>query len=186
MPPMPQSNNPFRASMLPSPDHPVEPRATTPSPELPPTPPTPLYKTPSTSTTIAEELRFSQDIDQADLANTQTATVSVTSLPMETLPKNKDVVITIHGSLSEASMPSEPPPCHKSPRQSGAGSRGEGMRPSMQMEECGMWPARRMLQKQAADKKRLWMWLKIVIAILILGAAVAVGMGISKAVNAKH
>jgi len=169
--------------MLPPPDSPVESRATTPPPDVPASPSAALYKTPSTSTTIAEEPCFSQDNYQSDLVNSQTATVSVNSLPMETLPKDKEVVITVH---NEASMPTEPPPCHKSPRQSGvSGSRGENIRCSMQVEECGMWPARRMLQKQAADKKRLWMWIKIGIAILILGAAVAVGLGISKAVHAK-
>ena len=119
------------------------------------------------------------------------------SLPIapESLPKDKEVVITVHDSSLQASMPSpaEPVPCYPAaagaaaePRPScvGAASRsGDGVRCSMQLEECGMWPARRTLQKRAASKKRLWMWLKIAIGLCILAAAVAVGLGISKAVK---
>jgi hypothetical protein len=145
----------------------------------------PVHKSPSTTTTIVEAPRFSQEsYPPCDLANARTATVSNTSLPMALTtmeaPKDKEVVITVHHTTSQVSMPTEPAP--SVPRKSCAGDR---TRCSMQVDESGMWPARRLLQKQRADKKRMWIFIKIGIAMLIIGVAVAVGLGISKAVRKK-
>ncbi|KAI5850051.1 hypothetical protein BZA05DRAFT_67381 [Tricharina praecox] len=186
----PQSNNPFRASMLPPPEEYSEPEQEHQPQEQPQQPLSstiascpPIYKSPSTTTTIAEAPRFSQESYPAsDLANARTATVSTTSLPMASTtmqtPKDKEVVITVHHTTSQVTMPTEPPPTM--PRKSCVGDRS---RISMQVDESGMWPARRLLQKQHADKKRMWIFIKIGIAMLIIGVAVAVGLGISKAVR---
>jgi len=185
----PQSNNPFRASMLPPPEYSEleqerqlqeQQQQSRPSPiaSCPP-----VYKTPSTATTFAEEPRFSQEgYPASDLANARTATVSTSSLPMATTameaPKDKEAMVTVDHTTSQVSMPTEPPPTL--PRKSCVGDR---TRCSMQVDESGMWPARRMLQKQHADKKRMWIFIKLGIAMLIIGVAVAVGLGISKAVR---
>jgi hypothetical protein len=97
--------------------------------------------------------------------------------------KTEEVVITVHDTPSEISVPQEPAQCVKSGRKSVVG--GCGDRKSMQLEDCSMWPARRMIQKQYRDKKRMWMWIKIAIAILIIGGAAAIGVGISHAVKGR-
>jgi len=139
-----------------------------------------LYKTHSATTTLTP--RPSQD---SELATTKTATTSITSLPMEDskAPKTEEVVITVHDTPSEISMPQEPARCVKPGRKSMIG--GFGGRKSMQLEYTSMWPARRVIQKQYRDKKRMWMWIKIAIAILIIGGAAAIGVGISHAVNGR-
>ncbi|KAA8892684.1 hypothetical protein FN846DRAFT_645025 [Sphaerosporella brunnea] len=189
----PQSNNPFRASMLVVDESQEQQQQQQEQQQvLPPslTSPAPLlYKTPSTTTTITPEPRVSNESE--DLANAKTATASTTSIPMDPTRKDKEVIITIHDTDSCTLMPAEPPSCAIKPsRQSCALNRHStdgrrSMRCSMQVDETGMWPARRMMQKEAANKKRLWMWGKVLIAVLIIGVAVAVGLGISKAVNKK-
>jgi hypothetical protein len=168
----PQSNNPFRASML---------ADSSSSPQnLPsPTPPPPLYKTPSTTTTLAEPARGSEDL--AD-AQTETGTVSTASLPMQPICKDKEVIITVHDT-TPASVQQQQQPASVAVKTARNSTDRRSMRCSMQVDESGMWPARRLLQKEEADRKRLWMWGKILIGVLIIGVAVAVGLGISKAVS---
>jgi hypothetical protein len=103
-------------------------------------------------------------------------------------PKVDDVVITIHKTVSQTSVPQQPSPCADPSRRSmGAGGDRRSLRCSMQIDECAMWPARREMQKEHARKKRLWIYFKIIAAIIIVGGAVAVGLGISTAVrNARN
>ncbi|CCX34496.1 hypothetical protein FPQ18DRAFT_91558 [Pyronema domesticum] len=170
----PQSNNPFRSSMLPSSSS-----STSLDPPSPDSLSPPLQKTPSTSTTIYED----QDRPSSDITTSHTIAASMESLPTLARPikdqLDKEIVITIHPTTADSSQLQEPQPCLKQPGRPSM----QVPRCSMQVEECGMWPARRMIQKQQRDKKRMWIWIKIGIAILILAAAVAVGLGISKAVK---
>ncbi|KAI5812494.1 hypothetical protein BZA77DRAFT_359246 [Pyronema omphalodes] len=174
----PQSNNPFRSSMLP-----LSSSSTSLDPQSPDSLSPPLQKTPSTSTTIYEDQDQDKDRPSNDMTTSPTLAASMESLPTLARPikdpLDKEIVITIHPTTADSSQLQEPQPCLK---QSGRASM-QVPRCSMQVEECGMWPARRMVQKQQRDKKRMWIWIKIGIAILIIAAAVAIGLGISKAVK---
>ncbi|KAI5779542.1 hypothetical protein EDC01DRAFT_304769 [Geopyxis carbonaria] len=180
----PQSNNPFRQSMLPpTAEEPSSPSSLTPASNH-------LYTFNNTSaaTTVAAETRPSHDSCGGDLANAKTVTGSINSLEMQPLPpkaKEGDVVITIHDSTSQTSVPvGDALPYTKSPRASMAcGGDRRSMRASMQVDQCTMWPARRQNEKANMAKKRRWMWIKIAIALIIIIGAVALGLGITKAVT---
>lgn len=169
-PPNPQSNNPFRESMT------IDPASSS-THSLPPplSPRLPLYKTPSTTTTIAEEPE--QDRPSNETTRTVVAPcLTLGSLPMEKLDKD-DEAATVTVVL--------PPACARpsGDRRPSIERRPSNMRCSMQAEDEGMWPSRRRLQKQKNENKRMWTLIKIGIAVLIIGAAVAIGLGISKAVK---